>query len=80
MKPLPTAASVDSSRSTPFPGARLALVLLLLINLFNYIVCQGSNRFYALFCSWRSNTAAKERSGKRQNTHKHGLTPSPNDQ
>src|ERR1017187_1932299 len=37
MKPLPTAASVDSSRPTPLPGARLALVLLLLINLFNYI-------------------------------------------
>ena len=37
MKPLPTAASVNSSRPTPLPGARLALVLLLLINLFNYI-------------------------------------------
>jgi MFS family permease len=37
MTPLPTAATANPGRSTPFPGARLALVLLLLINLFNYI-------------------------------------------
>jgi hypothetical protein len=37
MNPVPTASSSDTGRSTAFPGARSALVLLLLINLFNYI-------------------------------------------
>lgn len=37
MNSLPNAAGANPVRSTPFPGARLALVLLLLINLFNYI-------------------------------------------
>jgi MFS family permease len=37
MNPLPTVSKADGSGSTPFPGARSALVLLLLINLFNYI-------------------------------------------
>jgi len=37
MTPLPTSGTRGSGRSTPFPGARSALVLLLLINLFNYI-------------------------------------------
>ena len=37
MNPPPTSSALDSGRSTPFPGARSALVLLLLINLFNYI-------------------------------------------
>ena len=37
MNPPPNVASANPVRSTPFPGARLALVLLLLINLFNYI-------------------------------------------
>ena len=37
MTPLPTAATATPDRATPFPGARAALVLLLLINLFNYI-------------------------------------------
>ena len=37
MHPLPTSSTADPGRSTPFPGARSALVLLLLINLFNYI-------------------------------------------
>ena len=37
MNPLPTSSTVDPGRATPFPGARSALVLLLLINLFNYI-------------------------------------------
>jgi MFS family permease len=36
MNPLPT-STADRDRSTPFPGARSALVLLLLINLFNNI-------------------------------------------
>ena len=33
----PSSAAAGPSRDTPFPGARPALVLLLLINLFNYI-------------------------------------------
>ena len=37
MNPVPTDSSSDTGRSTAFPGARSALVLLLLINLFNYI-------------------------------------------
>jgi len=37
MNPLPTSSSLDPGRSTPFPGARSALVFLLLINLFNYV-------------------------------------------
>jgi MFS family permease len=37
MNPLPTVCTADRGRSTPFPGARSALALLLLINLFNYI-------------------------------------------
>jgi MFS family permease len=37
MNPLPTSSTADPGRSTPFPGARSALLLLLLINLFNYI-------------------------------------------
>jgi MFS transporter, Spinster family, sphingosine-1-phosphate transporter len=37
MNPLPPSSTADRGRSTPFPGARSALVLLLLINLFNYI-------------------------------------------
>lgn len=37
MNPPPTAPTADSGRATPFPGARSALLLLLLINLFNYI-------------------------------------------
>lgn len=37
MTPLPTDTTAGRGRSTPFPGARAALVLLLLINLFNYI-------------------------------------------
>jgi MFS family permease len=37
MNPLPTPSITDPGRSTPFPGARAALLLLLLINLFNYI-------------------------------------------
>jgi MFS family permease len=37
MNPVPTDSASDTVRSTAFPGARSALVLLLLINLFNYI-------------------------------------------
>jgi MFS transporter, Spinster family, sphingosine-1-phosphate transporter len=37
MNPPPTSSTADPGRATPFPGARSALVLLLLINLFNYI-------------------------------------------
>ena len=37
MNPLPNPSTADSGRSTPFPGARPALLLLLFINLFNYI-------------------------------------------
>jgi len=37
MNQFPPSATADSGRATPFPGARAALVLLLLINLFNYI-------------------------------------------
>ncbi len=37
MNTIPASSSSDPGRSTPFPGARSALVLLLLINLFNYI-------------------------------------------
>ena len=37
MNPIPPSATADPGRATPFPGARSALVLLLLINLFNYI-------------------------------------------
>lgn len=37
MNPLPIASTAGPGRSTPFPGARSALVLLLFINLFNYI-------------------------------------------
>ncbi len=37
MNPLPTSSTADRDRSTPFPGARSALLLLLLINLFNYL-------------------------------------------
>jgi MFS family permease len=37
MNPPPTASTADPGRSTAFPGARAALALLLLINLFNYI-------------------------------------------
>lgn len=37
MNPLPTISTADSRRSTSFPGTRSALVLLLLINLFNNI-------------------------------------------
>ena len=37
MNPLPPSSIGVSGRSTPFPGARPALLLLLLINLFNYI-------------------------------------------
>jgi len=37
MNPLPTSSNAAPGRSTPFPGARSALALLLLINLFNYI-------------------------------------------
>jgi len=37
MTPHPTSSTADSGRATPFPGARHALLLLLLINLFNYI-------------------------------------------
>jgi MFS family permease len=37
MNPPPTAPTGDRGRSAPFPGARSALVLLLFINLFNYI-------------------------------------------
>jgi len=37
MNPLPTSSTADPGCSTPFRGARSALVLLLLINMFNYI-------------------------------------------
>jgi MFS transporter, Spinster family, sphingosine-1-phosphate transporter len=37
MNSLRTSSTADSGRATAFPGARSALVLLLLINLFNYI-------------------------------------------
>ncbi|MCX6876895.1 MAG: MFS transporter [Verrucomicrobia bacterium] len=37
MNALPTSSAADSGRATPFPGARPALLLLLLINLFNYL-------------------------------------------
>ena len=37
MNPIPIATTADRGRSTPFPGARSALALLLFINLFNYI-------------------------------------------
>lgn len=37
MTPLPNPANADSGRPAPFPGARSALLLLLFINLFNYI-------------------------------------------
>lgn len=37
MNPRSDSATADPGRSTPFPGARSALVLLLAINLFNYI-------------------------------------------
>jgi MFS transporter, Spinster family, sphingosine-1-phosphate transporter len=37
MNRLPTSSTAERGRSTPFPDARSALVLLLLINLFNYI-------------------------------------------
>jgi MFS family permease len=37
MNPAPTSSAADVGRSKSFPGARSALVLLLLINLFNYL-------------------------------------------
>jgi len=37
MNPIPTPNRSDAVRSSAFPGAQVALVLLLLINLFNYI-------------------------------------------
>lgn len=37
VEPLPAAAQLPTTRDIPLPGARTALILLLLINLFNYI-------------------------------------------